>query len=323
MKSIYEIVFVFFILLNEVLFPQTKDFISFDYLQFPKVLVSEQEYLETFPKTPFLFELDPSDFVFCRKNPVSTQQFQKQKPFLMKFLGRDFTDIGEYHNEVISYFLKTNRIEVSIQALEELYQWDPLFFATLYNLGRLYYLKKDYQKSVFYFQKILYFFPNYPRAHYYLGKNYFELRQDLLGESHFRKAIALHPDQIEYWIGLIDFFYQRQQFQKSQLYLHQAEKKFLSNVFIQFYKAHYLFREKKYPQALQVAESISENELPKKQKLQLWYLKFQLYEISGSLKRAQATLQKILSEEEPEFFHEYSRTFFQHQLERITKLLEE
>ncbi len=289
---------------------------------FPKFLIQENEYLSTFPKTNYIFELSNSDFIVCKKNPKFYNVSREiKKDFIMEFNNKTFTDIGEFNNDLIDYFLKTNDLNTVIEQFKKLYSYDSLFFATLYNIGKLNYLKKDYNQCVFYFNKTLYFFDTYARIHYYLGKCYFKLNDEIKGEYHFRKAIQLHSDQIEYWIDFIKILQEKKQFSKANLYFQYGEKKFHQNTFFKIFKAQNHIYKNEYSQALKLINEVSLNELQLYEQLELKYTKSILYEKTSKIEDALKEILDILESNDPYFFNKYSKEMLKNQKERLEKIL--
>ncbi|GIX42275.1 MAG: hypothetical protein KatS3mg129_2008 [Leptospiraceae bacterium] len=315
MKVIKYLIFLFCIY---SLFSQNKIYTE----KFPDFLIQENEYLDSFPKTNFIFILSPSDFILCKKNPIYYKEsLLKQQYFQIEFLDKIYTDAGNFNNDVIEYYLKTYDINLTIKKLQEGYNKDPLFFAFLYNLGRLYLLKKDYNKSIFYFNKTFYYFPEYPRIHYYLGKNYLLLNNEIQGEYHFKKAIQLNPDQIEYYIDFINILYDKKQYAKAKLYFSHGIKKFNEHNYFKIFKANYLIKEKKFSKALNILLEIDKNKLNEFELLELNYTLFVLYEKTSQLDKALNQINKILSYKNPYFFNKYSRELLLSQKERLEKII--
>ncbi len=288
---------------------------------FPELLILENEYLSTFPKTSYLFELSDSDFILCKENPKypSSKKISSNR---IIYKDLEFNDTGKFNNFIIETFLKFKNYNETMKGLEVGYQSDPLFFAFLYNLGRFNFLQKEYAKSIFYFKKILYYFPNYPRAHYYLGKNYYSLRDEILGEYHFRKAIQLEPEQIQYLVDFISILYEKKQFSKAQLYSSYGEKKFGNHPFFLIFKIKQLTKEKKFSEALQIFNKISNQSLDEFQRLELKFAKSQLLEQIQDLENALKEIEEILQSNHTSFFNQYPKENILQQRERIKKIID-
>jgi tetratricopeptide (TPR) repeat protein len=290
--------------------------------KFPEFLIQENEYLATFPKSNFIFVLDSSDFILCKKNPLYFKENSIRKQnFNIEFQNKIYQDLGEFNNEIISFYLKTNDLMMAIENLEKGYNNDPLFFAILYNLGRFYFIKKDYHKSIFYFNKTFYYFPNYPRIHYYLGKTYYFINDEIQGEYHFKKAIQLNPQQSEYLIDLINILYDKKQYSKAKLYLEYGEKIFIDNSYFKIHRARYLIKEMKYQEALKILHQIDIKNLNEYEQLELKYTMFILYEKTHQLEKALKEINDLLSYNNPYFYNKYNKTLFLSEKERIQKII--
>lgn len=310
MKFYYYILFFFI----NILYAQTKE-------NLPEILVKENEYLSSFPKTAFVFELNNADFIVCKENPIYKQKKEIQPTINIEFQSRNYQKINTFNNDLIEYYLTTNDITTTIQKFLEGYNQDPLFFAFLYNLGRLYYIEKNYEKSIFYFNKALYFFPNYARIHYYLGKNYFLMNNEISGEYHLRKALQLNPEQIEYWVDFINILFDKRQFSKANLYLSNGEKKFSDNNYFKIYKIQYLTKKNQYKDALNLLQSIDINQLNELEQLELKYTKFLLYEKTSNIENALIEIKEILDANNRYFFNKYPKDFLLNQKIRLEKII--
>lgn len=333
MKSLFYFSLIFFAYFQKSFSFDLENLVNNIYIQkqnkifyeFPELLVLEQEYLANYPKTKFIFELSTSDFILCKENPkYKISSNLNQIEFKLIFRNQEFLEIGNYNNAIIEYFINTSDIQNTINAMEEGYQKNPLFFAFLYNLGRLYFLNKNYSKSVFYFKKILYYFPNYSRIHYWLGKNFFFLNDEIQGEFHFRKAISLNPDQIEYYIDFIQALKEKKQYSKANLYYQFALKKenFKNHNFFLFFQLKETILEKKYSEALKILEQIQIEKLSEKEKLELKLTKAHLFENLKNYENAHKELSEILNSDQKEFFAKYPKKELNIQKIRLEKLMQ-
>jgi tetratricopeptide (TPR) repeat protein len=287
----------------------------------PDILVKENEYLASFPKTAFVFELNSSDFIVCRENPLFKPKKEIQPTINIEFQNRNYIEIGKFNNDLIEYYLTTNDIKTTNQKFLEGYNQDPLFFAFLYNLGRLYYIQKNYEKSIFYFNKALYFFPNYARIHYYLGKNHFLLNNEISGEYHFRKAIQLNPEQVEYWIDFINILYDKKQFFKADLYISRGQERFSDNNYFKIFRIRYLIKKNQYKEAINLVQTINLNQLSELEQLELKYTKFLLYEKTTSLENALTEINEILNANNRYFLNKYPKELLLNQKMRLEKMI--
>jgi hypothetical protein len=56
----------------------------------PDILVKENEYLASFPKTAFVFELNSADFIVCRENPLFKPKKEIQPTINIEFQNRNY-----------------------------------------------------------------------------------------------------------------------------------------------------------------------------------------------------------------------------------------
>lgn len=333
MKTLFHLILIFFSFFQKSFSFDLENLIHNLYTQkqnkffyeFPELLVLEQEYLENYPKTKYIFELDNSDFILCKENPkYKISSDLNQGEFKLTFREQEFLEIGDYNNAIIKDFFNRNNLQESIIAMEEGYKKNPLFFAFLYNLGRFYYLNKNYSKSIFYFKKILYYFPNYSRVHYWLGKNFFLLNDEIQGEFHFKKAISLNSDQIEYYIDFIQILKEKKQYSKANLYYQYALKKenFKNHNFFLIFQLRELILEKKYSEALKILEKIQIEKLSETEKLELKLTKSYLFENLKSYEKAHNELSEILTSDQKEFFAKFPKKELINQKLRLEKLIQ-
>ncbi len=289
---------------------------------FPALLIQENEYLSSFPKSQYVFELNNADFIICKKNPKYFNISREiNKTFKMEFHNQIYTQIGDLNNDLIEYYLKTNDLITTLEQFKKLYQYDPLFFATLYNLGKLNFLRKEYHQCIFYFNKTLYFFDNYARIHYHLGKCYYKINDEIKGEYHFKRAIELHSDQIEYWVDFIKFLQEKKQFSKANVYFHLGEKRFHENTFFKIFKVQESIRKNEFSLALRLLNEIPLKELDPYEQLELKYTKSILYEKVSKIEDAIKEIQDILESNSPYFFNKYSKEMIVNQKQRLEKML--
>lgn len=328
-KSRLYKIFIFFFLLKKIFsydlesnfdqFFKNKQIYIFK--DFPEFLVLENEYLNSYPKTNYVFELLDSDFIICKVNPKYPTLPQKKNDKI-PYKNLQFSDLGQFNNYFIEKFLTTKNYKETITGLEEGYRLDPLFFAFLYNLGRLHYLQKEYSESIFFFKKVLYYFPNYPRVHYHLGSNYYFLNDEILGEYHFRRAIQLEPEQIQYLVDFILILTQKKQFSKAKLYSSYGEKKFGDHPFFLMFKIKQLTKEKKFKEALQILNQIQTASLDEFQRLELKYVKFQFLEQIQDLENAYKEIEEIIQTNNTKFFNQYPMEDLIQEKRRLKKIIE-
>ncbi|MFN3604519.1 MAG: tetratricopeptide repeat protein [Leptonema sp. (in: bacteria)] len=326
MKFLYSILILFLLTnpinpfdlektLNQIYEEKLKQIFS----DYPEILVKENESLSSFPKTTYIFYLEDSDFILCKKNPKTTKLSKTQLKF--KYRDQEFEEMGEFNNFLVKNFLEMQNITDAIEGFEKGYAEDPLFFAFLYNLGKLYLLNKEYAKSIFYFKKILYYFPNYPRVHYFLGKNYYLNNDEIQGEFHFRKSIQLEPDQMEYYTELIEILIEKKQIPKANLYYTYAEKKFENQNFFLIFKIKKLIKEKRFREAIHTIERIQNKEMKERDQLEIKLIYAQLLEQIQDLGRAKNIIEEILNSSNKDFFNKYPKKELIEQKERLEKLI--
>ncbi len=287
--------------------------------EIPEILIMENEYLSQFPRSFYVFELDPKDFVICKINPKYPELEIIPKTFIIDNI--EYPHIGEFNNRVLNDFFNTQNLSSGIDLLVKGYKKDPLFFSFLYNLGRLYQIQNNYSVSNFYFHKVLYYFPEYPRIHFHLGKNYFLLNDEIRGEYHFRKAINLERNNIEYLIEFIEILLQKNQISKAKIYIQYGEKNFSENPYFQLSKAHYYIQMRQTSNAIKILESLPLNQFSEFTGLEIKLKKSQLYEELNLFDKSIKELEDLIQTKNKEFRNKYTKEFLEEQKKRLEKFM--
>ena len=115
-----------------------------------------------------------------------------------------------------------NQFDAAIKKLENYLKHSPDTRKLNYNLGALYFNKKNYAKALGYFQKELKFDPDNAKIHGQIGRCFHQLRNPESSLRYYRKQAELEPGNWEpqYCIGAL--LSSTQQFQEAEVHLKKA-----------------------------------------------------------------------------------------------------
>jgi predicted Zn-dependent protease len=147
------------------------------------------------------------------------------------------------------------------------------------------------------------------------------LNNEISGEYHFRKAIQINPEQVEYWIDFINILYDKKQFSKADLYISIGQERFSDNNYFKIFRIRYLIKKNQYKEAINLVQTINLNQLSELEQLELKYTKFLLYEKTTSLENALTEINEILNANNRYFLNKYPKELLLNQKMRLEKMI--
>ena len=171
-------------------------------------------------------------------------------------------------------------------------QLNPGFIDPYNNLGLIFLDKKNYIQAKKYFKEALKINPKYSPALLNLGnleKNIGEIEK---AENIFKKIILTNPNYFDSYNNLMDLYERTNQDEKLLKIIKEGKNKFKENLIIQLYYGQYLYKTKKYNEAISTLININfKNQINRERLRSLVIAKSydQLNKVSQSFKYFQIT----------------------------------
>lgn len=144
---------------------------------------------EDFPKGNYI--LHPDDFI------LTTGQMFEGKPPESKtsftFQGEKITNLGEFNNQTVELILsrKNQSLKLASQRLEQAVEFDPLFFPTRYNYGRVLQIQWHFAESKDQFARAALLVPKYYRTYFHIGLIFWRMGKYPESADYFKRAVPL------------------------------------------------------------------------------------------------------------------------------------
>lgn len=165
--------------------------------QLGSVYVKMRQYDKAISAFQEVLQANPSDIkaVYNLAHAYDMSgQYDLAAPLYRKLISLNPKDTRAYHELLFRLFDKAGQYEEAIEIGQEIINQSPDNPNYYYNLGVIYYKKKDYENALEAYRKALSLNPNFDPAYYNIGLVRFKQKEYLKAVEAFLRFIELKPD---------------------------------------------------------------------------------------------------------------------------------
>lgn len=107
-----------------------------------------------------------------------------------------------YYHSLSDIYMDAAQSRFAIKTMQDLIAIYPERIPSLLKLSELYFIVKQYDKSITTINSILYLSPDNPEAYFMLGVNFKEMKQLAKAKNSFLTAVENNPEHINAWLEL-------------------------------------------------------------------------------------------------------------------------